>query len=867
MLDAIGRGAVLAPSGATEAAGEAAVAASGMAGALRSAHGQPAEAARAPDVLRLNAADARLQRQDVGRVLAALEARVSSLETPARPRWVEALRIGPLRRPETPPALALLRDLQRQLAAGSAPALDIRESARFSLQMEKLAGLLPSGGPRPEISRGLAELSERLALHGHAAWAQLARSEAETQLLPQFARFDRPGASSERHVGGSVGVGLGLGEGGVGAKASFNVGLGWGRSVDNDDEGFVFRNRSKTATASAAIGGGVGVAKLSVGVDGRAQHTRYEEYDSATAFVKLNADTLGRASRRDTLGQGARAAVGALIRLFRPGHGNELKHYHRLQQQAADQQQRLGVLLGWLGQRDASAPLPGSRPAVVPSGDIVSVKGGASARAEAAGLSAGVGVSVERIDIHAKAWTPYWRALASPRQAARDPEIAAQRLAGIEAQAQALFDGPRDRAGARPLSRLSAVASARALRECGPEVLLKAAQGLAAELDHFCAVAQQLDAGIGKRQGGARVERSIADSWRGRSREDVLANMALAHAALMVAAAERPEAAPAAQALADIAPRLYAPPIRHNAGALARRTAFLDTLELKIVERSHTLNLGGGIGPLGVKAEATLVERLRVHLNPVRAGDYKDLRLTLSGSLADAGALDKLKGALMAQLAPHGLAEALPAALADAQSALSGQLGGGVTLLLRFYRPQYHSEADFPARAAGFRLQLSRVSASGEAALSVSGGVPLQPGVSLELGLNAGASAGVVLRERWGDNSLSAPMMHYLHLQAVGEAERWPDLRLDQRPALQGLFRRLAEPGSAVRAEAEYFLRRQPQDGFGERFAEAMRGHGDGEAGFTRAEAALEELMQRQYPLWQADKLAFPGWSESPAAA
>ncbi|WP_434626716.1 hypothetical protein [Chromobacterium sp. CV08] len=867
MLDAISRGAVAAPGGAAVMASGAAAEAPGLAGALRSAQCRPAEAARAPDELKLSAADSSLQRRDVGRVLAALEGRVGSLEAPARPRWVEALRIGPFRRQETPPALALLRDLQRQLAAGSGPTLDMRESARFSLQLEKLAGLLPSGGPRAELGRGLAELSERLALHGHAAWARLARAEAETQLLPQFARFDRPGASSERHVGIDAGIGLGLGEGGTGAKAVFKVGVGWGRSVDNDDEGFVFRNRSKAASASASIAGGVGVAKLSGGVDGRVQHTRYEEYDSATAFVKLNADTLGHASRRDTLGQGARAAVGALIRLFRPGHGNELKHYHRLQQQAADQQQRLGVLLGWLGQRDASAPLPGSRPAVVPSGDIVSVKGGAGASASAAGLSAGVGVSVERIDIHAKAWTPYWRALASPRQAARDPEIAAQRLAGIEARAQGLFDGPRERAGARPLSRLTGAASAQALRDSGPDALLKAARGLAAEFDHFCAVAQQLDAGVGRRHGGARVERSIADSWRGRSREDVLANMALAHAALMLAAAERPEAAPAAQALADIAPRLYAPPIRHDAEALARRTAFLDTLELRIVERSHTLNLGGGIGPLGLKAEATLIERQRVHLNPVRAGDYKDLRLTLSGSLADAGALDKLKGALMAQLAPHGLAEALPAALADAQSALSGQLGGGVTLLLRFYKPQYQGEADFPSSAAGFRLQLSRVLASGEAALALSGGVPLQPGVSLELGLNAGASAGIVLRERWGDNSLSAPMMHYLHLQAVGEAARWPDLRLDQRPALQGLFRRLAEPGSAVRAEAEYFLRRQPQDGFGERFDAAMRGHGDGEAGFRRAEAALEELMQRQYPLWQADKLAFPGWSESPVAA
>ena len=320
----------------------------------------------------------------------------------------------------------------------------------------------------------------------------------------------------------------------------------------------------------------------------------------------------------------------------------------------------------------------------------------------------------------------------------------------------------------RPLSWLSGAQSMAALREQTPARLRDATDSLRAEFEHFCAVAQQLDAGIGKREGGAAVERSIQSAWRAGDREEALANMALAQAALRLAATDKGDAA-LLQSLDQLAPRLYAPPIRHDPAALAKRTSFHDVLRLQIRDRSVALDLGGTLGPLGLKAEASLTERTRLHHNPVRAGDYKDVRLSLSGNLGGSWPLDALRDALSAQLAPHGLAAEVPAALAGLQSSVGVQGGGALTLLLRFYRPQYQTQADFPAEAAGFRLQLSRVSASGDLGLSASGGVPLQPGVSLELGLNAGASATAVLGERWGDNSLSAPLMHYLHLKAVDE--------------------------------------------------------------------------------------------------
>ncbi|WP_156187773.1 hypothetical protein [Chromobacterium sp. LK11] len=801
----------------------------------------------------------RLRREDLGQTLLAMKREAYRQAEPERsrwPRWVQALNILPRSHAVAPRTVAIVESLRQTLAAGDAQTpLDIKECARLSLDMEALARAATPGSP-------LAELSQRLALLGQAAWAQLARTEAEAQLLPQFQRFDQPGASQERNVGGSVGVGLGLGEAGAGAKATFSVGLAWSRGMDNDDEGFVFQNQGKAVSARAGVQGGVGVATLSGAVEGRRQRTMATEYASATAFVKLKADQLTHGSRRDTLGVSARTVVGALIRLFRPSHGNELRQYQQLQQQAADQQQRLGVLLGWLGQRDNAASLPGAQAPYLPPSKVDSVKGSASARAEAVGVGAGVAAAVERIDIQADALTPIWQGLRQEQGAARNATIAQQRLAGIEQKAAALMGAD---ARNHPLSWLSGAQNMAELREQTPAKLRDAAEGLRAEFEHFCAVAQQLDAGIGKRQGGAAVERSVQASWRAGSREETLANMALAHAALTLTAAGKGDAE-LLQSLDALAPRLYAPPIRHDAAALAKRTSFHDVLRLQIRDRSVALDLGGALGPLGLKAEASLTERTRVHHNPVRAGDYKDVRISLSGNLSGSWPLDALRDALSAQLAPHGLAAEVPAALAGLQSSAGLQGGGALTLLLRFYRPQYQTQADFPAEAAGFRLQLSRVSASGNLGVSASGGVPLQPGVSLELGLNAGASATAVLGERWGDNSLSAPLMHYLHLKGVNESERWPALRVAQRPALEALCRKLAEPGSAVRQEADYYLRRQGADGVDffaamERFAAS----GSKPAGDAALDA-LDAMMERQLPLWQADKQSFAGWEELPLA-
>ncbi|MEO9382994.1 hypothetical protein [Chromobacterium phragmitis] len=173
----------------------------GLAASLRGAGSLPA-ISRAAAEIKLTDADMKLLRQGALETMRAMSDRAYQLAEPARPRWVDALRLRSGSGRVTPETVAILQNQIRQLGEGQGETLDIRECARLSLQMEKLAGKLPAGSL-------LAELSQRLALQGQAAWAQLARAEAETQLLPQFQRFDRPGASQEKHVGVSVGAGLG----------------------------------------------------------------------------------------------------------------------------------------------------------------------------------------------------------------------------------------------------------------------------------------------------------------------------------------------------------------------------------------------------------------------------------------------------------------------------------------------------------------------------------------------------------------------------------------------------------------------------------------------------------------------------------
>ncbi|TFZ48666.1 hypothetical protein E5C26_20205 [Serratia proteamaculans] len=743
--------------------------------------------------------------------------------------------------------------LQKQtdlLTVTNEDSLNIQECAQLSLDMEELARKLPAGNT-------LAELSQRLALLAQAAWAQLAKSVATNKLFSQFKHFDRPGASSEKKVGVSVGAGLGFGADKAGGKATFSVGLEKGWRMDNDDEGFVFRNKTAAATFSAKVKGGIGIVSAALSGNVEAQKTRFTEYRSAMDFVQSNTEQLMQGSRSNT--------PGASSGRFRPGRRNELKRHRRLLQQAVDQQQRLNLLLGWIGLRDASPALRGSHAPVVPVSVMVRVKGEAKIQAAAVGGHAAATLSLVRMNIHQPVLTPFWQALSTQEGVARSSSIAAQRLGAIAKNAGQLFDSDNDKVGTRPLSRLigSEAGSPAELRNCSPNLLQHAANRLKAELEHFCAVAQLRDASKDKGLRAEKIEKSIISSWQGKKREDVLANMALAHVTLLIETKECGNAPEAEQVLKEIAEILASPPIRHDAEALSTRVAFRDTLELQIRDRIYALELGGNLGGnLGMKVEASLTERHRIHINPMRDGDYKDVRVTLSGNLGGAGGLDKLKEALAAQLLPHGLADQLPSALQSVETELAGTLDSGVTLLLRFYRPRYQLQEGFPQAAAGFHLQLARITSDSNASGALSAGIPLQPGVSLALGLRAGGTVNSVLYERWGDNSLTAPMMHYLHLQQVGEPERWQDMVAMQQPALKGLFRQLARLDSAVRKEAGHFLKHQAQDGFEEKFFATMQDFSSGKKSFDDARILLDELMLRQLPLWRKEKAAFHGWVE-----
>ncbi|MBB3211781.1 hypothetical protein FHW67_001049 [Herbaspirillum sp. Sphag1AN] len=828
---------------------------------------RPAERTEVASETSLCNADMLLSRSLLQQTLSTMVDRAYQSVELSHSGWIRALRIYPHQqgcRSSIPETVVLLKSLRQHLADSSAATLDIRETAFLSLRLEKLAQLLST-------KTMLGELCERLSLHAQASWAYLARAEVQRQLLPQFQQYDRPGSYDKQQLGLSLGAALGI-SGGISNQFSLKLGGTHHAGIENDDEAYVLQTYSKSLSARLGITADVGMASLSAGADVQLKKTFFREYNSGKVFLRLNAEKLQYGSRRATLGHGRGSLLTALISKVYPGYGNELRHFRSLQQRAADQQQRLAVLLGWLGQRDVSAGLPGVRSEQTLSGQARGVRVTANVQSDAALWHGAASAAKEHADVRMEILKPYWQALSAAQGAARNPDMAAQRLALIGQRAQALFDRPTTPSSSnrqklvQPLSRLTGLVGCadpaadplQAMRDCAPEVLHEAATRLRAEFEHFCAVVQQQDAGIARHQGIERVFASFAASWQGKRREDVLANMALAHAALLSVAHARTDTGMLEQVLKQMAEQLYQPAIRHDAQTLAARVAFRDILQIQTSERSYALDLGNSsVVPSGAMA-LSLTERKRLHPNPLRAGDYRDVAVRFSLGVLEHDMFNHIKEALSVCLVRQQLPLDL-SSLDGLSSVLQGQVSGNATLLLRFYRPQYQQDAGFAPDATGYRLQLVRLVSGMTIGADISADIPVQPGVELKLGLQAQTMTGRVLFERWGHNTLTAPMMHYLHLLAVDEHERWQALCQAQQKALSGLFCRLADARSAVHKEARYFLARQAQDDFDVAFFATMRGFDQRTVSFAQAQSALGKLLQRQYPLWQQDKLTFPG--------
>ncbi|WP_146131800.1 hypothetical protein [Chromobacterium amazonense] len=621
---------------------------------------------------------------------------------------------------------------------------------------------------------------------------------------------------------------------------------------------------------------------LSGGLTGQVNWKRSREYNGVRAFVHVNADKLAHASRLETLETGARSVVGALLRWLRPGHGNELQHYQRLQTEAIQQQQRLSVLLGWLGATSQSTGLPGKAAAIPADASIRSFSGQLAGQASAVGVQAGGSISVERVDIEAEQWIPYRKILEeaaqngqAPEWAARDSEIASQRQHALEANHSLLFLGDKNQA---PLQRLATnkhtylATSLETLQMASTASLQTMANNLRTEFEYLCAVALQRDdlakrhdLSPSARKGAADVEHSLLNSWQAKTREEALANMERARVALWLAAAKQTpsnDKTTLLENLKTLANELHAAPIQHDGEAFLKQVSVFNTLELQLRERSYALNLGGSIGPLSGKAQVSLTERSFNHLNPLRAGEFKDVRVTLAANLP----FDQLWNTLAGQLAAQGISVAeLPIeTLAGIQAQIGSGVTGQLTWLFRFYQPAFQKTDNFPADAAGHHLQFVRLSAGADVGFAGQLSIPLQPGLSLELGASAGASRTQVLSERWGEHTLSTPMMQLLHLKEAGEdAERWPELRKAHQAELMALFKNIANEKSTAHHESEYFLKKgQATDQLRKEFFSVMNGFSYGVKSWEDALLMFEQMATLYFPAWQDAKNRFHGWRE-----
>lgn len=708
-----------------------------------------------------------------------------------------------------------LQSLIAALRCDPAPLLQLDESRRLAA----LAGKLRHGVPQQTVAetcRSLRAVAKAAAMH-----CQL---DAETkQRLQVLKAFEMPGTSCSRHIEVSIG-------GTVGLPAALAAGLGLRAgqrsTLSTDDALNTMRINESVVGATASLEAGLG-SVAGAGLHGNVSCHRGTLAESGTAadhaaleaYERLNRPTGSRLGRLlDAPRRWWQAARGA------PRWGG----YEATLQHAGIHRPRLSMLASALGvvldPRVPAALL--KRPALPLSGIINTVGVGADAAFSLPLSSASLSCSRSNIRITVPLPTPSADYLDQPPIA--DAAIHRQRLDSIVERSEHLY-GQDTRGQPRPLSRLLNIACSAdnvpardplrvptpgplgaALRAQFPPAPPTTQRSAAQALDYLDAEIATYQAML---QHGlhhpAAVRAPIASfqrSWLATTHDAVMVNMLQAHARLKLdalgsdAASPLP-AAPSATALrmqfAAVAGRILALG-SDQPGQVLDATSVTDHLTQTIASKTLSVRLGADTPHADLAAGLTLSQLERADPNPLRAGSYLDLTVSLSAMTALSSLLPQLAG----HLDNPQLLETITNAL-GAHSSLD--LSGFQALHLRFYRPTYQSDPAYPRAAQGYRFQTRRLQRGATVSLGASGSVPVCAGVNMALGVTLDRRVQNTVGESFGDNTLTGPLLRYTRLRSTPDpSAAWSAFCTEQRPSLHALMRTLGESDSAVAHEARF---------------------------------------------------------------
>ncbi|MEJ2795852.1 hypothetical protein WAE56_20820 [Iodobacter sp. LRB] len=809
----------------------------------------------------------------------------------------------------------IIKDVDTVFNSGGGE-LGEKDYAVLSLNFKKLRQQF-SKDRNEGFSRELTSLSRHLEVETKAKWAELCRMKALSHIEEECHEYNRPGTYQER--GGELSLGLGFGSeaAGIGLKAEGGIKGGFACSMQSNDD-------SSVTTAKQFSFGvfGRGVAGVFASkAEGVAQVTHSHEYNSIKHYAHRKVDKSLSGSRQQSSGKNR----GLLARLVKK---NELARYPRIIQTAVNQQSSItslrdnGLAPNFVFKHDIMPTDPNrqrtSTAHTIPKGlrctpelqhkidqlipdarttpprvhtvvelshqneSIIGKKStappfDASARTlrlagtlgvNAAGFSVGVGGNIEETTLDIEVPVTLKNVIESQ---AKDLERARLKLV-LKSGEQAAYER-------FPLVRPIFKSWFFYKKPVSEVDLNKSTDVLDHQFKNFCLKVQQYDYEIDIASSSDRksIKNKCEVMWDREfktSRENVLADLCKLHALLLYQVTKCDSHEAVLARLKGLGDQLYSPPISFDKKVFAQKTSFTDVIKVKKYSRTVELNLAAGIPALGAGGKVIYTEARLIHHKLYRAGDYRDLTLTLTaGMVLDAGGLNKIAVALAKQINLPGVsADTLNAEMS--KMSLQLELEGSLKVMFRFFQPNYQQAEAFPHAAKGYQLQLTRVTT--ERIAKLSGAVPIvtpAAGLTVNVGGKLNSKATHVHLERWGENSLSAPMMHYMNLKGINESSRWEKLSNDclyENSSGEDSFLKLAQnlvtKQSAVHLEAEYFLDCQKvgldkEDSFAKDFFVTMLNFVvfNNQTNRKLAQESFEKLIERQYPLWEEEKLRYIG--------
>ncbi|MDF2817668.1 MAG: hypothetical protein K0S73_1608 [Stenotrophomonas rhizophila] len=731
---------------------------------------------------------------------------------------------------------ALLAQCRAEAPADFANALEVLDlDPREPLARKQSSALLraikrlPNGRHVPERQKAL-----RAALYDLTRAAR-----AEAMLHEQIARHTErerinalPGSQRSAGTGGMLGVRLGLPSG---VHAGAAAGARQESSVATFDDLTVATIRSATVSAEASVQASVAPG---VGVEGRLSGYSTEGDADISMSMRTRVLRLAHASVARRLGGNV------LQRAFKRVTEPRRDRYDERTSRAMALQSTLPLLLG---KQAVAQPLAfGKRGLLITAG--MTTHGGALAASAGYGLGQlGATAAANRTVLRAALPTRLTELGEDGLPASKDPGIRAVLEARV---AHLVGNQPRSQA----LQIVQEVMAS--LRD--PDTIEKRQEAVAhvsAAFDHLQALA---DLSLRAPAQARAPLASLARDWGSSSAAPEPVMIALLDTLAWLQAVPAPDTRAAAahagwarlqRSVQSEARRIHDTTLPHDRAWVYRAThAFREQIQ-RIATTRGSLSLSASLPLLTATGEIGVARHVRQDPDPLRNGDY--LELTVAAHLAPA--LGTILSEVERQLPEWG---ALPLHEAEALVApLSADLGvsGTSQLLVRFFRPSFQTDPDFPPSARGNHLHAVRLATGTAQSLGVTVPVPVLPGLAPTIRVEHNRATQFTRYDRLAEGTLTSPLMRYLSLCSATQprAETWAALLDSHGADLDRLAEALTDPGSVPSLEARYWLQREPTTTIGG--ATTRRENADTSTldAFTQA-ADAETRRAQLYALFEA---------------